>query len=484
MVEKGELTALEPNERSVRFAPITYETVLALLPWVPAGRVLDLGTGAGIWAQALADYGFQVTALDKNPDTIAALQVQFPEIDWQWDDIRSEYWSHQTYAAILCLNLFPFLPKSEHFQQLFRLKSALKPGGILIFSAFSPEDPAAPFQMATDPDGESFPTGTLTLIELQNMFQGWERWLEYSGTLADDHPHQGPHQHGVVQVIYQKPLETPVQTDWSNLPSLGAGLGWRPALQALLSQPAGADFIEIMSDDFLDPQWDSFLLGLSHHFTVIPHGVELSIGSPDGPDLTYLKEIARIVARCNSPWWSDHLCYTHSSKFKTWSLNPLPCTEEALACVVRNAKLAIEVVGKPLLLENPAYYWRSDLLGQMDDAEFLSRIACEADCGILLDVANLYGNAHNLGIDPYAFIQSLPGERVIQIHLAGGRFHQHLLFDTHDHAIFAETWDLLKFALKHCQIKAISVERDAHFEDLTGLMAEVAQARTLMRGIQ
>jgi len=459
--------------------PLTFETVLALLPWIPAGPVLDLGTGSGTWALALADYGFEVRGVDGDPEKIAALKRTEPGIDWLAADIRSESWNDRQYAALLCLNLFPFLPKSEHTAQLERLKEAVLPGGLLIFSGFSPEDPSASGHLASSLFGESLPTGTLTLAELQQTFVQWEPWLEFSGRLADEHPPHGPHEHALVQVIYKKPSK-PVQNNvWQNLPALGAGLGWRHALADLLEQERVADFIEIMSDDFLDPQWDRFLLSLAKRYTIIPHGVELSVGSRAGANDEYLAQIARIVARCNSPWWSDHLCYTQTDRYKTWSLNPLPCTEEALEVVVTNAQRAIAMVGKPLILENPAYYWRPELPGQLTDVDFLSRIAEKADCGILLDVANLFGNAHNLGLDPYAFIEALPGERVIQIHLAGGRLFQNLLFDTHDQAVHSETWKLLEHALKHCAIKAITLERDAHYTDLQALVQEVAKARQL-----
>lgn len=452
---------------------------MALLPWIPGGPVLDLGTGAGTLAIALANYGFAVTAVDRDPAKIKPLQAEYPQINWLTADLRSEIWSQQKYAAIVSLNVFPFLPSAEHAAQLQRLHAALLPGGLLIFSGFTENDPSADAWLAQNEAGETQPTGVLDLPTLESAFAGWECWQAFEGLLADDHPPHGPHTHGLVQVILKKPVSPPPATEWSSLPALGSGLGWRPALAPLLQQDGIADFIEIMSDDFLDPQWDSFLLRLAQRYTIIPHGVELSVGSAVGLDPQYLEQIARIVARCQSPWWSDHLCYTHSENYKTWSLNPLPCTEEALETVVRNSRQAMAAVGRPLLLENPAYYWRPELPGQMGDAEFLSRVVQEADCGILLDVANLYGNARNLGLDPYAFIEALPGERVIQIHLAGGRISQNLLFDTHDRAVEVPTWKLLEHALKHCGIKALSVERDGHYEDLAALVQEVAQARQL-----
>jgi uncharacterized protein len=460
--------------------PINFEQLLALMPWIPAGPVLDLGAGAGNLAFALAKYGFEVTALDRTLENSSLLQKAYPGILWLNADIRSEDWREQNYSAIFCLNLFPFLPQSDHAFQLERIKDALLPGGVFVFSGFNHQDPSAKGFLAETLSGEPKPTGLIQKKLLEQIFVGWDLWYSFEGMVKDEHPPEGFHEHGLLQVILKKPMPAPKQTIWPNLPRLGAGLGWRSALAELLEQEGNADFIEIQSDDFLDPQWDTFLLSLTKQYTVIPHGVELSVGSVQGIDLHYLDLIARLVARCNSPWWSDHLCYTHTSRYKTWSLNPLPCTEEALEVVVRNSRQAIHVVGRPLLLENPAYYWHPELPGQMSDSEFLSKVALNADCGILLDVANLYGNAQNMGLDPFAFIEALPGERVVQIHLAGGQMYQNLLFDTHDQAIEKPTWELLKHALKHCDIKAISVERDDHYQDLKSLVREVAQARHLM----
>lgn len=467
--------------RALATRPLSPRQLYALFPWIPAGPVLDLGAGTGSLSQLFSHYGFAVTAVEKQPELARQLAITTPALQVVCADFRALELGQARWAALCCFNLFPFVPRSEHATELQRLGEALKPEGLLIFSGFSPQDPSAGGALALDRQGHPQTTGTLDLEQLQAAFTGWELLFAFQGPVADDHPPSGLHYHDLVQVILRKPPRPlPVAWDWQTLPFLGAGLGWRPVLDPLLREEGVADFIEIMSDDFLDPCWDASLLELSRRYTVIPHGVELSPGSCEGPDSAYLEQIKRLTRRCDSPWWSDHLCYTRSQGVKTWSLNPLPATEEAAEQVIRQARAAMQAVGRPLLLENPAYYWRPELSGQMEEGAFFRCIVEQADCGILLDVANLYGNAHNLGLDPLAFIQALPGERVVQIHIAGGRHYRQLLFDTHDHPVQRQTWELLQYALRHCDIKAISLERDEGYQDLRALVEEVAQARHLL----
>ncbi len=455
-----------------------------MFPWIPEGNVLDVGAGAGQLATRFARYGFSVTALEKGPAPVERIN----NLAWWHADLRSAEFETQQWAAIIALNSFPFLPQNAQNTQLERLKTALKPGGVFIFSTFTPQDPGAQQTLAEDLDGASLPTGTLSLRDLQSLFEHWEWLWHFEGDVPDDHPPTGPHHHHLVQVILKKPHRLPtdsspnglshaLKTTLSNA-SLGVSLGWRTPLIKLFEDLKNLSFIEIMSDDYLNPIWDTTLMDLQERYQILLHGVELSVGTPGPVDIEYLHEIRRLADRTNCPWWSDHLCYTRTSRHRTFSLNPLPTTEEALQIVVERVKASQAYVGKPLLLENAAYYWQTHLPKQMPDALFLGQIAEQADCGILLDVANLYGNAYNLGIDPYAYIDALPRDRVLQIHLAGGQNLSPLLLDTHDSPVHEETWKLLNYALKRCDIRAVILERDAHFEDLTDVIQDLQTAQT------
>lgn len=468
------------HHRSKRYlGPIDWQ---ALLPWIPAGPVLDAGCGPGTVAQMVAEHGLPIIALDTNEALIQTNKHQYPaKIDWIHGDLRDYALPENHFAAIFCLNIWPFIPNAERPALLQRLKAAVKPGGLLMLAGFTRQDPAAnnTFMASTWSTREPAPTGILAPGEFYQSLKHWEIWHDFEGQIADNHP-PGPHIHGIAQIVARKPVPPlPDHIVWNTLPFLGAGLGWRRPLIAMLDETNGVDFLEIQLDDFLDPTYDSYLAHILQHTPVLPHGVELSIGSDQCLDPDYLADVARVVARCGSPWWSEHLCFTRTQDYTTYTLNTLPATQEALEQVASNAAQVRQAIPIPLLLENAAYYVRPNQ-AEMSDAEFLVRTVEAADCGILLDVANLYGNACNLGLDPYAFIDQLPGERVVQVHLAGGRMHRDLLLDTHDTAIWPETWKLLQYVLQKCDVRAISLERDGEFEHPLELLHEVKQARQLM----
>ncbi len=165
-------------------------------------------------------------------------------------------------------------------------------------------------------------------------------------------------------------------------------------------------------------------------YPVVLHGVSLSIGSTDPLDERYLAELDALARAVEPAWISDHLCWGTAHGINAHDLLPLPYTEEALAHVARRVEIVQERLGRRILLENPSSYLVLD--GDMAEHEFLAELARRADCGILLDVNNVFVSAHNHGFDPHAYLAAMPAERVGQIHLAGHSEDGALLIDTHD----------------------------------------------------
>ena len=165
-------------------------------------------------------------------------------------------------------------------------------------------------------------------------------------------------------------------------------------------------------------------------YPVVLHGVSLSIGSTDPLDERYLDELDALARAVEPAWISDHLCWGTAHGINAHDLLPLPYTEEALAHVARRVERVQERLGRRILLENPSSYLVLD--GDMTEYEFLAELARRADCGILLDVNNVFVSAHNHGFDPRAYLAAMPAERVGQIHLAGHSEDGALLIDTHD----------------------------------------------------
>ena len=188
-----------------------------------------------------------------------------------------------------------------------------------------------------------------------------------------------------------------IQNPKSKIQNRSVGLGFRPNFRAeLFLHQDKVDFLEITADHYIDstPQKLAELELLKQHFPWIPHGLSLSLGSAEGVDEIYLEKLAQLVENVQPDWFSEHICFTKSGGVDIGHLSPLPFTHEAINVLVRNIKHVKSVIKTPLILENITYMFRYPT-AEMDEAEFLRRILEETDCGLLLDVTNLYINSVN-----------------------------------------------------------------------------------------
>lgn len=265
------------------------------------------------------------------------------------------------------------------------------------------------------------------------------------------------------------------------LPTLGIGLGLRKELaQETLSSSASIDFLELVPENYmqLGGRAQTRLARAKDNFPLVTHGVNLSIGSTDELSEEYLSALAKFLEVIDAPWWSDHLCFTSFSGAYMHDLLPLPLSREALRHVVERAKRAQEIVGRPMLLENISYYM--DMPGsEMDEADFLSEVLERADIGLLLDVNNVYVNSINHNFDPYKYLDRLPLDRVVQIHIAGHSHGEEMIIDTHGAAVIEPVYELLTYVLRQTEVKAILLERDQNFPQFEELIGELNAIRSL-----
>ncbi|MGH3851300.1 MAG: MNIO family bufferin maturase, partial [Pseudonocardiaceae bacterium] len=263
------------------------------------------------------------------------------------------------------------------------------------------------------------------------------------------------------------------------LPHLGFGLGLRSChFSHVRTRRPRVDWFEIISENFLDcggfPR--QVLDEVAATYPVVMHGVSLSIGSTDPLELDYLRQLKRMASDIGAVWVSDHVCWTGVLGLNTHDLLPLPLTEESLRHVVGRIRVVQDFLERPLVLENPSTY-----LGFRDSTmtewEFLSRMAADADCGLLLDVNNVYVSAVNHEFDPYEYIRALPAERIVQMHLAGHTDRGTYLIDTHDQPVADPVWDLYRVATTHTGGVSTMVEWDDHIPPFEDLVAELGKAR-------
>jgi uncharacterized protein (UPF0276 family) len=270
---------------------------------------------------------------------------------------------------------------------------------------------------------------------------------------------------------------------FSNLPVLRVGLGFRtPFRSDLFHHRDEVDFLEITLDHYLDapPEKEQELNLLADHFVLIPHGLNLSLGSADGIDKIYLAKLARLIKRVHPPWWSEHIAFTRAGGIQIGHLSPVPFTREAIAAFCRNIAVVRRLIEVPLLLENITY--TVALPGsEMGEADFIAELLEQTDSGLLLDMTNLHTNAVNHGYDPDNFLKRLPLDRVTQLHFAGGHWRQNILVDSHAHPTPPEVWAWIDEVFARAPVKAAVLERDDNLPPFQRLLDEARRAREMGR---
>ena len=202
---------------------------------------------------------------------------------------------------------------------------------------------------------------------------------------------------------------------------MGVGVGLRvPHYRHVLDRRPAMDFFEVISENFLvDGGKPLYHLDrVLESYPVIQHGVSLGIGGPEPLDRDYLERLKALVRRVKPAWLSDHFCWCGAGGAHLHDLLPLPYTPAAVAHVAERVGRVQDRLGRRIALENVSSY-AAFTADSMPEWEFLAAVAESADCGILLDVNNVYVSAHNHGFAAERYIDAVPAERVFQIHLAG-----------------------------------------------------------------
>jgi uncharacterized protein (UPF0276 family) len=263
------------------------------------------------------------------------------------------------------------------------------------------------------------------------------------------------------------------------VPDLGHGVGLRREhYERILAGEPGVDWFEVISENFMVKGGRALqvLESVRRDYPITLHGVSLSIGSSDPLCEEYLEQLSVLAHRFEPAWISDHLCWTGVGGHNSHDLLPLPYCEESLEHVVDRVSRVQDRLRRPIALENVSTYltFAGSAISEWD---YLAEVSRRADCGILLDVNNIYVSAMNHGFDAEVYIDSIPDDRVCQIHLAGHRdFGTHLL-DTHSREVCDEVWQLYRRATRRFGAVASLVEWDEDLPEWEILVAECNRAR-------
>jgi uncharacterized protein (UPF0276 family) len=260
----------------------------------------------------------------------------------------------------------------------------------------------------------------------------------------------------------------------------GFGLGLRPEHYVdFVAQPQRVDWLEILSDNYLVPGGKPlyYLDTIRERYPLAMHGVAMNIGSCDALDWDYLNGIKALAERVQPAVISDHLCWTGFAGQRLHDLLPLPYTEEAIMHVAGRIRQVQEFLERRLTIENVSTYVQAD--APLTEWEFVSAIASEADCLLLVDINNIYVSSRNHQFDALTYLNALPATRVQQLHLAGHTDNSSHCIDTHDQPVCDEVWKLYSVAIELFGATPTMIERDDNIPPLEELLQELDRARAL-----
>lgn len=257
----------------------------------------------------------------------------------------------------------------------------------------------------------------------------------------------------------------------------------RDHFEHLLEHGAGqVGWFEVISENFFGRggrPW-TVLEALRAEVPISIHGTAMGLADPGGVRNDYLDRLERLVERVEPQRVSDHLCFVGADGETTHELLPVPHTEESVNHAVLQIQRVQDRLRRRILVENISTYFRFEG-SEMSEPEFVAEVVERADCGLLLDLNNIVVNAHNHGIDPFAYVARVPAERVEEYHLAGSTPGEGLLIDTHVGPIPDDVWALYRHALECIGPRPALVEWDSDVPEYATAAAECGKARRIER---
>ncbi len=262
-------------------------------------------------------------------------------------------------------------------------------------------------------------------------------------------------------------------------PVQGAGLGLRRALLGPLSSVTtdDIDFLEVAPENWINVggRYRRQFREYTERFPFVCHGLSLSIGSPSPLDWELLRNIKDFMSEHNIRCYTEHLSYC-SDDGHLYDLMPIPFTEEAITYVAERISQIQDFLGQRIAMENVSYYAAPQQ--EMSEIDFINAVLEKADCGLLLDVNNIYVNSINHRYDAESFLAALPAERVVYVHIAGHYNEaEDLRVDTHGADVIDPVWRLLDKAYSLFGIMPTLLERDFNIPTVPELLAEVGQIK-------
>lgn len=258
----------------------------------------------------------------------------------------------------------------------------------------------------------------------------------------------------------------------------GVGVGLRsPHIGEILTDLPVVPWFELLADNHLV---EGGLIPLQldkicQHYPVTFHSVGLSLGSVDPLDLNYLSNLKKLMRQHDIAWLSEHCCFTSVDGFHSHDLLPIPYSEESLSHMVNRIEQVQDFLGEQILIENVSSYMKF-AESTLDEVDFISEVAKQADCLLLIDINNIYVNHINQGVDTDSYLSRLPYDRIKEIHLAGFDDRGDYILDAHNNPVSQPVWQLYEKLIQHVQDVPTLIEWDNDIPSFQRLMDEAKKA--------
>ena len=264
------------------------------------------------------------------------------------------------------------------------------------------------------------------------------------------------------------------------IPDDALGLGLRPVhYPHIFEHGPDVDYFEAISENFFGPAPGPRrnLARVRSRYPIVLHGVGLNLLGHAPLDEGYLDARCRLVEELDTPFVTDHLCWTGAHGVSHHDLLPAPYVPELVALAAERADYVQRRLGLPFGIENVSSYVEFEQ-STMTEWEFLAAVVREARCWTLLDVNNVHVSSQNHGFDPEVYLDSVDFTRVLQVHLAGFTCESDgTIVDTHDHAVAPHVWNLYASAWRRGGPFPTLLEWDAHIPTMPELLGELAKTR-------
>lgn len=262
--------------------------------------------------------------------------------------------------------------------------------------------------------------------------------------------------------------------------NLGVGINYRKEIaDFILNNISYFDFVEINTERLFIDHKDNQLDNIIAKLPCVLHGLSLSLGDANEIVESYFSNLKKAIDFSHCMWFSEHVASTRVSGIEIRNLMPVPFNKKSANNIIKKINQITCFINKPFLIENVTYYYPMPG-SEMSEIGFINYILEQTDCGLLLDLNNLFCNSVNHGYNALEFIDSLPKERIVEIHLAGGAKIHDMQVDTHAEKISNNVLELFEYCCRGIPFCGVTLERDSGPKNLEDLLEEITIIRNII----